>query len=66
MMVSIMKFMQYDVVKIVGFNVHQVVFSDESNIRYPAAGDIAPSLKFTHRLWITTWNAVMRTVLNNG
>ena len=65
-MVSIMRFMQYDVVKIVEFNVHQAVFSDESNLRYAAADDIAPSLNFTHHLWITTWNAVMRTVLNKG
>jgi hypothetical protein len=41
MMDSIMKFMQYDVVKIVAFNVQQASFSDESNLRQPAVGDVA-------------------------
>ncbi|WP_152546528.1 DUF4926 domain-containing protein [Janthinobacterium lividum] len=41
MMGSIMKFMQYDVVKIVAFNVQQAAFSDESNLGQPAVGDVA-------------------------
>lgn len=41
MMDFIMKFMQYDVVKIVAFNVQQASFSDESNLRQPAVGDVA-------------------------
>lgn len=36
--VSIMRCMQYDVIKIVEFNVQQAAFSDESNLRQPSAG----------------------------
>ena len=38
---SIMKFMQYDVVKIVAFNVQQATFSDAFNLRRPAIADVA-------------------------
>lgn len=38
---SIMKFMKYDVIKIVAFNVQQAAFADEFNLRRPAIGDVA-------------------------
>jgi len=36
-----MKFKQYDVVRIVAFNVEQFALADESNLRRPVVGDIA-------------------------
>jgi hypothetical protein len=36
-----MKFKQYDVVRLIAFNVQQAALSDDSNLRRPAVGDVA-------------------------